>query len=189
MSIRLRLTLAMALVLAITLAVLGISAVRSTQATLVGQIDQQITTKTAKDNQPPLSHSGHDGDEKSSVATTPQIPPQTGPHDYNFFGQYVYTTSGQTVYVVNPGYGDDPKPPPRGLPLQGSDLSAAMNRFTTMPAADGSFNYRVYVDIDAYGHVNYTAASLANVDSAVRDLIYRLLAWGAIALVAAIVLS
>ena len=189
MSIRLRLTLAMALVLAITLALLGVSAVRSTQATLIGQIDQQITTKTAKDNQPPSSHNGHDGDEKTAAATAPQFPPQTGPHDYNFFGQYVYTTSGQTVYTVNPGYGDDPKPPPRGLPLTGHDLKEALGHFLTMPAKDGSFRYRVYVDIDSYGHVNYTAASLANVDTAVRDLIYRLLLWGVVALVAAIVVS
>ncbi len=190
MSIRLRLTLAMALVLAITLGLLGVSVVRNTRATLINQVDQQIATNSAKENQPISSRkNGHDDDEKTPVATAPQIPPQPGPHDYTLFGRYVYTTNGTKVFAINPGYGDDPKPPPKGLPLKGHDLKEALDHFTTMPAADGSFRYRVYVEIDAYGHVSYTAASLAGVDNVVRDLIYRLLLWGGIALVAAIVVS
>lgn len=192
MSIRLRLTLAMALVLAITLGLLGVTVVRNTQATLIGQVDQQIATNTAKENQPDSSrkdaHDGYD-DAKELAAACLQSPPQPGPHDYTLFGRYVYTTGGQQVFAINPGYGDDPKSPPKGLPLSGHDLKAALGRFTTMPAADGSLRYRVYAEIDACGHVSYTAASLANVDNVVRDLIYRLMLWGGIALLAAIIVS
>ena len=73
MSIKTRLTLAVAVVLLAVLTLLGVTVLRSTRATLVDQVDYQVETSASRapDGRNPPSRHGDDKDQNKYASSTP----------------------------------------------------------------------------------------------------------------------
>ena len=211
MSIRTRLAVAVALVLLGTLALLGAAVVETTRAALIDQVDEEVRAYAARakayERGPGRDHDY--GNRQSSPrwgneAGTPsawfaqadgdQEPggePQSAPNDEPDFGKrtvarMVYNPDTELWTSEPLGYQDDPEPLPR-LPSNGSGelLELAGRGITTVPAEDGSFDYRLLVEQEQNGTVFVTAASLTPVDEAISGLVKNVVLVGAVALVVA----
>ncbi len=194
MSIRTRLAVAVALVLAVTLVLLGVVLVRSTRATLVEQVDDQVVTnagrlvkRTEASWDTRSGGRGSDGPDADGVAVSQ---PGTG---YDLFerpvARLVYGPRGQVIQADLCGFLDDPKPPPRVPPIPSTRIDALVNRIVTTPSVDGSFSYRMLVERGPQGTFRVTAAPLSAADAAVARLIRMLLGVGTLALIAAALAS
>ncbi len=182
MSIRTRLAVAVALVLAVTLVLLGVVLVRSTRATLVAQVDEQVLNNAGRLIKRNEGSSDSDNGSDTQRRT-----------DYDLVerpvARLVYDSKGQLIQAELSGFLDDPKPPPRVPPIPSRRIDALVNRIVTTPAEDGSLSYRMLVQRDRSGAVLVTAAPLTAADAAVARLIRILLGVGGLALVAAALAS
>ncbi|HYI26058.1 MAG TPA: HAMP domain-containing sensor histidine kinase [Thermomicrobiales bacterium] len=189
MSIRARLTIAIAAILLVTVAVLGTVAVRSTRDTLTDQIDESVHTyaeRRAKD--PPK-------DDK------PSDPSMSG-YDYqveagdsggsnwerNDFAWVLYAADG-TVLDMDPyGYKDQSASPPDCPDIPSPELDAALGQIVTLPSIDGSISYRTLMTQLDNGNIQAVGAPLTDVTNAVNDVVRMVMVIGGVALAAAIAL-
>lgn len=184
MSIRSRLAIAVALVLIVTFAVFCVVLVRSTRATLISQVDQQVVANADRATMGGSSFDGShhdDHDKKPSGATTTNGVP-LGPYDNHAIALFVYSPTGDLVVNQPCGFEDDLKPPPSLPPAESQQFKLLYNKTVTTPAVDNSFSYRTLVRPEANGYVVVTAAPLDAVDQAVGHLerIFLLVGAGAL---------
>ena len=195
MSIRTRLAIAVALVVVGTFVLSGLVLVRSTRATLVQQVDDQVWANADYDSNKPKKDQPHDyspSNDKGGIATTAKInflksPTYDDPPAYNVVARLTFDKYGEAGLAKPCGFENDPKPLPRvpAIPSPEIDKLVKKGDIVTTPAVDGSLDYRMLVQRQDDGDIVVTAASLESVDSAVSRLIRILLLVGAIALAAA----
>lgn len=196
MSIRTRLAIAVAVVLLATFTLLGAVLVRSTRATLVAQVDQQIRANAiVGDGDGPPTRGGRpggggnpytgNGGYQPGVWTTPQASVATADfRQERVVAHFVYSPNGALVVAEPCGFADAPKAPPRLPTIPGADVKLLVNRITTTPAVDASLDYRMLVQQGTDGNILVSAASLDRVNAAVSRLtrIFLLGGVGALAL-------
>ena len=199
MSIRTRLAVAVALVLTATLVALGVVIVRSTRATLVAQVDDQVRTNAAHARDqvplagvgPPPGSAGAAHPSSSAGGPSPaSASASTGPYE-RAVALFVYSAQGKLLVNEPCGFADAPNPPPRLPPIPSPRIDALVNHVVTTPAVTGTLSYRVLVQRDPgpSQQIYVTAASLASVYAAVSRLIRILVIVGAVALAAATLAS
>lgn len=199
MSIRNRLTVAIALLFALTVVLLGVVLVRETRRTLVAQVDDKILavaarTEERRPHEPDDNKYGPSRDERPkppAIAHAFATPVTEDGFDVyeQPVARFLYGADGTLLLSQPSGYADEPQPPPR-LP---TILSAAADRLTdriiTVQAVRGNLSYRVLVQRTPDGDTLVTAAALTSANAAVARLIQTLLIIGGAALATAAVAS
>lgn len=200
MSIRTRLAIAIALMLVVTITLLGAVFVRSTRATLVAQIDQHVWANAERNlnRKPPPPKDdkgpGGGGDGQGGYDDTPGAA-ATATSDssldvyYVSVARFVYNAEGELIVDEPCGFTDDPMPPPDVPPIPSQEVELLLNRIVTTPAVDGSFSYRMLVQQSASGETLVTASPLDGVDAAIEQLVRTLVVVGIVALLAATAVS
>jgi two-component system OmpR family sensor kinase len=193
MSIRTRLAIAVALVLIVTFAIVGVVLVQRTRATLVEQVDDQVLANASRylswysPKELPTSVKPHQPDTPPStsyVQTAAKYPPGSDPSE-RVVALFVYGPDGELLVNEPCGFVDAPKPVPHLPPIPSPQAEAMLGRIVTAPAVDGSFSYRMLLQRAPQGEFLVTAVPLDSVDEAVQQLVEILLAVGLVALVAA----
>lgn len=206
MSIRTRLAIAVALVVVGTFVLSGVMLVRSTRATLVEQVDNQVKTnserwmkgKYSDDNRPSSEpvrstngsdrpNNGKDQTERTLTAESLSyaVPEESYEPIYSVVARLSFTKDGTPIAAEPCGFKDDPKPFPKVPPIPSPEIDRLVNRIVTTPAVNDAFDYRMLVTRDRDGDYIVTAASLESVEAAVERLIKMLFLVGTIALAAA----
>jgi len=182
MSLGTRIALGVALVLAVTVAVLGVAMVRATRATLTAEIDDRLVSSFARAERLPgpwddgPGRGGHDdpgGDHVMLDISGRNV------------ALYVFGLDGRLLLARPSGYEDAPDPPPLLPSIPGPAAAAMAGRIVTVPAVDNSLLYRVLLRPGPAGATLVTAASLRPVDDAVGRLVKTLIGAGLIALLIA----
>src|SRR5215217_8180452 len=176
-SIRTRLAIAVALVLVITVGLLGTVFVRSTRATLIDQIDEQVLANAARSQdyqRPPqrgdgTANRGNDGSSPytGSDQSTPTATADSPEVRYLTVARFAYNAEGQLIFDEPCGFTDDPKPPPMVPPIPSDEVELLANRIVTTPSVDGSFDYRMLIQQTAAGDTLVTASPLDGVDETI----------------------
>lgn len=188
MSIRTRLALGVALVLAMAFGSLGFVLVGSTRATLLDQADDRLVEVSAyalKTKGPPWVQGGYggngygdDGPPNGYGAGETEASEdgyvESGPRSV---GEFVYSENGEPYTQSFTGYADDPDPMPQFPAFPSAEADALVGRIVTLPAVDGSFDYRVLVKKDDDGNYVAVAAPLNDIDTAV-DRVVRTVTFG-----------
>ena len=190
MSIRARLAIAVALVLFITFGALGIVLVRSTRATLISQVDQQVKTNADRATKGGLvfgNDKGPFGGGKGGEWTPPgdaaDAKKYLGSYDDHSIALFIYTADGAKIVDSPCGFADDQKSPPAFPAIPSPQVKLLYNRIVTTPAVDDSLSYRMLVQTEGPdGVVVVTAAPLDKVNDAVSRLERIFLLVGGIAL-------
>lgn len=172
MTLRTRLAIASAVVIALTIALLSAFVIRTTRATLIDQIDHQLIDASDRYvKYPPKPASGnHDGGDPSA--------------DKNQFAVLLYSDDGELIASAPSGYGDDPDPLPK-MPagLSGGNRAAmAFGEIVTVDSVDGSMRYRLFIRANRDGQLIATAAPMTEIESALARILKFTLGAGAIAL-------
>jgi two-component system, OmpR family, sensor kinase len=193
MSIKTRLTVAVALVLLAVLTVLSVVVLRSTRSTLVDQVDYQVMTSASRakggDHPPPPDGGKNDDQGRYGDSTPTAAQDSNADWNPNSVAYFVYSPTGALLVNKPCGYADDPKPPPSLPTIPSSEVDALVDHIVTTPAVDGSFDYRTLVQRDNNGEYLVTAAPLSEADAAVSRIIKILVIAGAGALAVAILAS
>lgn len=195
MSIRNRLTVAIALLVALTVLVLGVVLVRETRATLVDQVDDKIYAVASRaEGRGPYSADndqdpwrGGQGPRGPAVAAAPATVEPDGDSDVyeQQVARFVYAPNGTLVLNQPSGYADDPTSPPELPPIPSAALNGLAGHIVTVPAVDGSLSYRMLVQQTTQGATVVTAAPLTAADDAVSRLVRTLFIIGGVVLVIA----
>ena len=205
MSIRARLTIAIAVILLGTVAVLGSVAVRTTRNTLVAQVDEQVITQAERskdrhDKEPPpeatlvasLDSGGYDptyGDYGSQGPSNDGGGGQGGngeDWERNDFAWMVYGPNGELLDIEPYGYADHRASPPDCPDIPSPELDEMLGEVVTLPAVDGSLEYRTLITQLDNGDFQAVGMPLTSVEAAVDDLLRVVLVAGTVALLAAI---
>jgi two-component system OmpR family sensor kinase len=102
---------------------------------------------------------------------------------------FCFSPTGGVVWNEPSGYSDDPDPPPMIPEVPSEELNAMIGHIQTVPAEDGSFNYRMLVTVRENGDYLVTARSLKQVDASIERLIRTILLAGSLAVAAAALAS
>jgi two-component system OmpR family sensor kinase len=191
-NIRTRLAIAVAIVLMVTIALLGTALVRSTRDTLVDQVDEQVLANADRGQsdvgrKPKYGNYGpYTGSFPQSTATASNEDTEPANDIYErTVARYVYSSTGELLVDEPCGFVDSPKPAPKVPDVTSSELSTVLNRIVTTPSVDGSLSYRMLVQRSANGETLVTASPLDTVDAAISRLVRMLIISGAIAMIAA----
>ncbi len=160
MSLRARLALVVGLVLVAAIAVTGIIAIRTTRATLVQQIDEQVRVAAVR------LESNYDN--PSSSQTPDGGEPVTR---FQPIARYVYDREGKLLLAQPYGFTDAPRPAPVIGDGSPASLLRAVNVLQTVPAAEGDLDYRALVQLDDNGNFVLTAVPTTAANEAVEDLV------------------
>ena len=177
MSIRSRLAIAVAIVLLVTLALLGTVFIRSTRAAMIDQLDQRLADEAMFEVRE--GRRGEGG-------------PKNGDRSYYYksqIGVYIFSPSGELLFDEPSGTFRDPDPPPRLPETFGTQMSSLVDRKITVPSNDGSLRYRMLVLQQPDSDYVVAVTPLTDVNQTIARLIRILLAVGAAALVAATLAS
>jgi two-component system OmpR family sensor kinase len=176
MSLRARLTLAVAAVLVATLVLSGAVLVRSTSDALVGRVDEDLAGFAGR-----MSHGPAEREPASGQ------PPGSAGSGYAFrpYARLVYSAGGDLLIEERSGYQDDPAPLPDVPPLPSDAAAALVGRIVTVPAVEGDLDYRLLTRRDPDGTITMVGAPLREVDATIDQLARRLLLIGAVALIVA----
>lgn len=161
MSLRARLVASMTVLLLVVIAAVGVAATRSVRGILVDQVDGSLVTVASRRGFPK---------------------PGTEPHTETVFFRSIaeiHMTSSGTLVLSRPsGFTDDPDELPDlgSLPLE--------EGFSYVGSVDGSVRYRTFLDVRPDRSVSVYAIPMATVDQAIATLINRMLAAGALVLLA-----
>ena len=202
MSLSTRIAIGVAVVLALTLLVLGAAMTRVTRTTLTAQVDDRLVTSV----QPFVALAGrfHDRFDRPGGGAGPGFQGERGdgtPPDRDDDPFIVPDVAGRNValFVYGPGgqiwenrpsgYGDSPDPPPALPPIPGPVATALNGTIVTLPAIDNSQRYRVLIREGPGGVTFVTASSLRLVEQAVGSLMRGLVLVGSVALIAAALAS
>ncbi len=191
MSIRTRLTIAIAVVLLLTVAVLGTVVVRSTRATLINQVDDQVRTYADYTKHKPDNDKPKDGPSLSDDPYFAQTLPVDGDDENdwerNDFARLVYDAKGTLTYSQYYGYSDDPKSPPDCPDIPSQELDEMLGEVVTLDSTDGTMSYRTLIQEIDGGRIQAVGAPLSGVDDAVERLLRVVLIAGGLALLTATV--
>jgi signal transduction histidine kinase len=219
MRLSTRIAFGAAVIIALTILVLGVTMVRATRTTLVAEIDDRLRDSLHR-TEALLGPSG-DGpgrrggrgdrwDEAHSPVTgngdtfQPPIPvPPLAPNADDVLADKLPSIGGSNVavFIFDPrgqlfasrlsGYSDAPDSPPNLPPIPGPRAGDMQGKIVTLPSVDGSLQYRVLMQSGPRGDAFtfVTAASLEPVDSAVNVLVRTLALAGAAALAGASLLT
>ena len=175
MNISTRLVIAVASVLLVTLALLGVVFIQSTRATLIAQLDERIRGEAMQE----LTRGHRRAGERED--------------GFRPFERQVavvaYDQRGRQLALVPSGTADDPDPPPQLPPISSGELDELVGRIVTLPAVDGALRYRVLVERLPGGEIVVAAAPLTAVNRTISRLVGILLVVGAIAMVVATLVS
>jgi len=194
MSIRTRLTAGVAILLVAIFAVMGVVMAQTTRSTLTAQVDADVREQSVRltspvDNKGQQPDGGHDQPDNASAqqsTITPEAQPSPVAASSSSYGDtrrsiatFIYMEDGTIRESKPSGYTDDPDSPP-SLPAFGSaDFQELVGKLVTLPAEDGSIQYRVLIQPGRIqGDMVVVAESLSEVDSSVRSLLIRLIAIG-----------
>lgn len=199
MSIRNRLTVAIALLFALTLVVLGVVLVRETRRTLVAQVDDKVRAVAARteEKRPYDAYGDGYGPPKDDRSRPPAIVDAFAtPDSADGFAVYeqpvarfLYGPNGRLLVDQPSGYVEDPEPPPSLPPILSDDADRLAGRIVTVGAVDGNLSYRVLLQRTSDGDTLVTAAPLTSANDAVARLIQTLFIIGGAALVTAALAS
>jgi two-component system OmpR family sensor kinase len=191
MSIRARLTIAIAIVVLVIVAVLGTVVVQTTRATLTDQVDDQVVAIADRskpsgygDASPRDSEGG--GDYDRSYEPGPGDEYDGNPWARNDYARIVYTADGAIVTGDYAGYADDPQAPPDCPDIPSPELDAILGDVVTLPSTDGTLSYRTLIQESSDGSFVAVGVPLTDVDDAVSDLLRVVLTASAAALLVAI---
>ncbi|MEJ7901828.1 MAG: HAMP domain-containing sensor histidine kinase [Thermomicrobiales bacterium] len=190
MSIRARLTIAIAIVVLVVVAVLGTVVVQTTRATLIGQVDDQVVA--IADRSKPTGYGdksadvdiGRDYD--GSYITGPSDGYDGNPWARNDYARLVYSADGTFEYGDYAGYADDPQAPPDCPEIPSPELDEVLGEVVTLPSTDGTLSYRTLIEESDDGSFVAVGVPLTDVDDAVSNLLRVLLVASAVALMVAI---
>jgi two-component system OmpR family sensor kinase len=195
-SLGTRIALGVALVLTLTLAVLGATLIRTTRATLTAEIDDRLVTSVerAEGQAHPF---GDEGSGRRGRGVPPRAPAEPSDDVEEFspdvagrnVGLYIFGPSGNTLVSRPSGYQEAPDPPPALPAIPGPQSAALMGRIVTLPSVDGTLDYRVLLRPGSRGTTYVTAASMRPVETAIASLMHTLVLAGLIALTAASIAS
>lgn len=176
MTIRARLAIATALLIAITVALLSVFIVRTTRATLTDQLDTSLKISSQKIASQPYKPQRENGGGSN--------PPDWGENSYALIR---YDSNGNQISEQPSGYFDDPDPLPVVPAVTSEEGQRLLNskEITTVSSADGSTNYRLEICPAKDGQILAVAMPLDDVDSAVERILRLTLGGGAIAIVIA----
>lgn len=189
MSLSTRIAVGVAAVLALTLVVLGLAMVRVTRATLIAEIDTRLVAsgERAEGFPGPWQERGpRRGRGNDRPRDAEEMAPNVGGRSV---GLFVFGPGGQLLAQQPTGFEDEPDAPPRLPPIPSRAADEIRGRIVTLPAIDGTMNYRVLVRTGPGGSTLVTAASLRPVEDAVDRLMRALAVAGIIALALASLLS
>ena len=205
MSIRTRLTIAIAIVVLVIVAVLGTVVVQTTRATLIGQLDEQVMADADRSkmwgsgDKPPDDKNGQNGSSDPAYVpidtgydggpTYPQSQPAIGydgdPSERNDFARLLYLPDGTVDRADYYGYADDRKSPPDCPKIPSTELDEMLDEVVTLPSTDGTLSYRTLIQRVDGGNLLAVGAPLTNVNAAVSDLTRAVLMACAVALLVA----
>lgn len=218
MRLSTRIAFGAAVIIALTILVLGITMVRATRTTLVGEIDDRLWDSLHRtevlqgpgDFDGPGRRGGRaerwDDDDTpvpgAAIADQPSVPtPPAPPDEDDVWAANLRNVGGSNVAVFVfgrngtlrgsrlSGYSDEPDSPPALPQIPGPEASEMQGKIVTLPSVDGSLQYRVLMQSGPAGATFVTAASLEPVDSAVNMLVRTLALAGAAALAGASLLT
>jgi len=182
MSMRARLAIAIASVLAVTLLLLGVAVVRTTRAELVRQVDTQLTNyrdRIDKGDGPRGDRPARGDGDATDTAIANADP------DKRTFAMFVFERDGTPRGQELAGYADAPLSPPRLPGIPSPRLESLIGEIHTLRSEDGSFSYRVLIERGPEGLIRVTAAPLDEVSGDIRRLIRLFVIASAIALITA----
>ncbi len=179
MTLRTQLTAAVAVVLLVASSLLAVVAVRGFTNSAVAQIDQQLLDITSR----PMGGPG------PALDAPPPAPAadEDAEVEYRPIAEARYDADGLLVAAVPAGFSDDPEPLPalpETLPADGEASTPV-----TVPAVDGSLEYRAMATPLPDGGTRVVAISLANVQATTDDLIRLVLIAGGVILLGAALAS
>ncbi len=200
MSIRNRLTVAIALLFALTLVMLGVALVGETRANLVDQVDDKIyaVAARAEGRGPYPRDEDHSGGPVNPGVGPPGIvaqptSPADGDGDVDVYeqpvGRFVYGRDGSVLVNQPSGFADDPPSPPDLPPVPSTAIDRLVGQIVTLPSVAGDLSYRVFVQQATGGEIVVTAAPLSAAEAAVNRLIQTLVVIGGTALLLAALAS
>ena len=219
MRLSTRIAFGAAVIIALTILVLGVTMVRATRTTLVAEIDDRLRDSLHRTESllgpwgdGPGRRGGREDrwDDAHSPVTgngdtfQPPIPvPPVAPNADDVLADKLPNIGGSNVavFIFNPGgqlyvsrpsgYSDKPDSPPALPPIPGPRASAMQGKIVTLPSVDGSLQYRVLLQSGPRddSFTFVTAASLQPIDSAVNMLVRTLALAGAAALAGASLLT
>ncbi len=219
MRLSTRIAFGAAIIIALTIIVLGVTMVRATRTTLVAEIDDRLRDSLHRAEVLPGPWDNEDGrggrgahrdrwdDDTTPVtgnddAVQPAMPmPPMAPDEDDAWkanlpyiggsnvAVFIFKPNGQQVVSRPSGYSDAPDSPPALPPIPSPQASAMQGKIVTLPAVDGTLQYRVLLQSGPRNATFVTAASLRPVDSAVNMLVRTLALAGAAALAGASLLT
>lgn len=212
MRLSTRIAFGAAVIIALTILVLGVTMVRATRTTLVAEIDDRLRDSLHRaeslpgpwaddgpgrrggrdrwdDDMPPGAAEDADAPGAPQDLPTPDDGENWADRLPNVGGAnvavFIFKPDGQQWVSRPSGYADAPDSPPVLPQIPGPQASAMQGKIVTLPAVDGSLQYRVLLQDGPRGAIFVTAASLRPVESAVTMLVRTLAVAGALALAGA----
>ncbi len=188
MSIRARLTIAIAVVMVVTIATFGFFMVATTRATLVDQLDSQVIAQAERrakgyESKPPPQGGYGDYGDYSNPNDSPDDSPSYRKND---FANLIYSPTGETLEWELYGYADDRASPPDCPDIPSPELNSVLGVVVTLPSIDGSLEYRTLMQVMDDGNVQAVAAPLTEVDEAVSSLLRGVVIASVLAMLAAV---
>ena len=173
MSLRARLLLALAAILAVALLVAGVLLVQLTRASLVERMDRELVSLT--DGTARIQRLG---DLTGGDATAGRR-----------LAVLRFDRQGRLTQAIPSGFATDPDPLP-ALPANAADIPAdAYGRIQQLPSVDGSMEYRVLLAKLKAGATLAIAAPLSTIDEAQRTLVRTMVVVGGAAMIVMLVLA
>lgn len=170
MTIRARLTIAIAIVLLVTVATLGAVAVQTTRATLTDQVDAQVEQYAKKTRDKPIKDDpggGSYGDEYPP----PDDAQNNDEYSGDAFARVVYNPDGSIHETQRFGWGDDRLPPPSCPDVNSGEFDDSLNEVVTLSSQDGSVEYRTLIEwIDGGRYYQAVSIPLNDVNDAVDSM-------------------
>lgn len=208
MSMRARISLAVGGVILATLLLFSLVVVRSVRATLIDQVDSQVSdvSKRMTDKKGPKPDSGPEPGPSATpdVCYAPSVTPSACSYQDDHTAtppanddsettvplpqetaRFVFSPTGEMIIYDPAGYRDDPESSPSLPAIPSKELNAMVGHIVTVDSEDGTIRYRVLVKHLDNGNYDVTAGSLKNADATVNDMVRLLIVVGSGAVIAA----
>lgn len=184
MSIRTRLTIAIAIVVVVTIAGLGWAMVETTRATLIDQLDEQVQDQAMRRSKDPGEKPQNEAPPASyddySAPTT-----DDNPWDKHDFAYMLYAPDGTLLDVVPYGYAESRLPLPDCPDIPSPELDDALDEVITLSSEDGEVQYRTLLQEVDNGNIQAVALPLTQVNEAVQTMVQGVVLTSVLAVIAA----
>ena len=179
MTIKARLALAVVALLAVATAVLATVAVTSARDSMVDQIDDRLQEIARR---PPMPIPPVGGTPRGAPGNLPDNTDEQG--TYRDTAELLVASDGDTVFDLPAGFPGDPEPLPEIPSRDSPDWADLIDGTVTLPATDGSLEYRATATPIENGLIRVVAGSLADVEDATSRLLLIVLITAAAVLAA-----